>query len=217
MSTCPQCGYDQKIVDTQSPTQTECPRCGTTYSTTDTDRGEYGAGGTEPGTPLRQKSDMHPQPPPQPAQPDMLPQFVYVGFWTRLAATVLDSLLLFMAGFFVAGIMTLAQPFFPPPQSPVGHFLLTYVFPAVVTIAFWIKYLATPGKMLFSAIIVDATTGGVPSTGQLVGRYFAYALSAIVLFLGFLWVLFDPKKQGWHDKLAGTLVVRRQGPVARVR
>jgi uncharacterized RDD family membrane protein YckC len=45
----------------------------------------------------------------------------------------------------------------------------------------------------------------------LIGRYFAYYLSTILLGLGFLWIIWDPKKQGWHDKLAGTVVVRPVG------
>ena len=66
------------------------------------------------------------------------------------------------------------------------------------------------------ARIVDAKTGDKPSTGQLIGRYFAYYVSVIPLFLGMVWVAFDPRKQGWHDKLAGTVVVRakKRGPEA---
>ena len=78
----------------------------------------------------------------------------------------------------------------------------------VLVILFWAKKQATPGKMAVSAKIVDAKTGGKPSTKQCVGRYFAYILSFIPFGLGFLWVAFDPKKQSWHDKLAGTVVVK---------
>lgn len=48
-----------------------------------------------------------------------------------------------------------------------------------------------------------------------VGHCFAYYVPAIPLCLGFLWVAFDSKMQGWHDKLAGTVVVRptQRGPV----
>jgi uncharacterized RDD family membrane protein YckC len=60
------------------------------------------------------------------------------------------------------------------------------------------------------ARIVDANTYGPPSTGKLVGRYFAYLASIIPLFLGFLWIAFDKRKQGWHDKLAGTVVVHHE-------
>lgn len=50
--------------------------------------------------------------------------------------------------------------------------------------------------------------------GQLIGRYFAYFLSALALCLGFAWIGWNRRKQGWHDKLAGTVVVSRarRGP-----
>lgn len=55
--------------------------------------------------------------------------------------------------------------------------------------------------------ITDARTGGRPSRRQLVGRYLAYYVSMIPLFLGFFWIGWDKRKQGFHDKLAGTVVV----------
>jgi len=51
------------------------------------------------------------------------------------------------------------------------------------------------------------TAYGQPSTGKLIGRYFAYLVSIIPIFLGFLWIAVDKRKQGWHDKLAGTVVI----------
>ena len=80
--------------------------------------------------------------------------------------------------------------------------------PALAIVLFWIYRQATPGKMAIGARIVDAYTGGQPSTKQLVIRYLGYYVSSIPLFLGLIWVAFDPRKQGWHDKLAGTVVVR---------
>ena len=76
-------------------------------------------------------------------------------------------------------------------------------------IVFWIVKSATPGKILLEITIVDAETGGKPSNAQLIGRYFAYYVSALPIMLGFIWVGFDKRKQGWHDKLAGTLVVKQ--------
>lgn len=64
--------------------------------------------------------------------------------------------------------------------------------------------------MAISAKIVDVKTGNAASTGQLIGRYFAYYLSLIPIGLGFVWVAFDARKQGWHDKLAGTVVIRKK-------
>jgi uncharacterized RDD family membrane protein YckC len=73
--------------------------------------------------------------------------------------------------------------------------------------------------MVIKARIVDADSAGPPSTGQLVGRYFAYYISIIPLCLGLFWVAFDARKQGWHDKLARTVVVRdrRTGTTAGAR
>jgi uncharacterized RDD family membrane protein YckC len=61
--------------------------------------------------------------------------------------------------------------------------------------------------MAISAKIVDAQTGGAPSTARLVVRYFAYIVSMLPLFLGFIWIGIDRRKQGFHDKLAGTVVI----------
>jgi uncharacterized RDD family membrane protein YckC len=92
-------------------------------------------------------------------------------------------------------------------QGP-ADLLLNWVLPAVAVILFWNYRQATPGKMAIGARIVDAKTGGKPSTGQLIGRYFGYFVSSIPLLLGLIWVGIDQRKQGWHDMLAGTLVVR---------
>jgi uncharacterized RDD family membrane protein YckC len=62
--------------------------------------------------------------------------------------------------------------------------------------------------MAIRARIVDARTGQAPTTRQDLIRYFGYLLSVMPLGLGYLWVAFDPRKQGFHDKLAGTVVVR---------
>jgi len=74
---------------------------------------------------------------------------------------------------------------------------------------------ATPGQMLISARIVDARTGARPTPGQCIGRWLGYLPSTLCLGLGFIWIGIDARKQGWHDKLAGTVVIqeRRSSPV----
>jgi uncharacterized RDD family membrane protein YckC len=66
---------------------------------------------------------------------------------------------------------------------------------------------ATPGKLAMNIRIVDAKTGELPSTGRLVVRLACYFVSAAVLYLGFFWIAIDRRKQGWHDKIAGTVVI----------
>jgi len=135
----------------------------------------------------------------------------YVGFWARTGAALIDSVLVLMV--ILPAIYWIYGPkYFETPETIAGpaDVLLNWVFPAIAVIVFWIYRQATPGKMVIGAQIVDATTARPPSTGQLIGRYFAYYVSMIPLFLGMIWVAFDPRKQGWHDKLAGTVVVRKR-------
>jgi len=139
-------------------------------------------------------------------------EFEYVGFWPRLGATIIDSIFLSMVVYpllyTIYGSQYFADERF---ISGGGDFIVRYVLPAVAIIAFWIYKSATPGKMAIRATIVDAKTGLQPSKGQFIRRYFAYYISAIPFGLGFLWIARDPRKQGWHDKLAGTVVVRPVG------
>jgi uncharacterized RDD family membrane protein YckC len=137
----------------------------------------------------------------------------YAGFWIRVGASIIDSIIIMLitVPLLIWAIGTdafLGEETTASGLPSIASFFLQYVFPAVWTIWFWIAKQGTPGKMLLSLRIVDAATGDRISTGQAIGRYFAYIPSALVFGLGFLWVAFDRRKQGWHDKLAGTLVVR---------
>jgi uncharacterized RDD family membrane protein YckC len=137
------------------------------------------------------------------------PQPEYVGFWARVGAAIIDSILmaivlvpvfrLFYGGVDYSDLAMLDSP---------ANIMINGLLPAVVVVLFWVWRQATPGKMAIGAKIVDAKTGGKPSTAQFIGRYLSYYISSIVLLLGFIWVGFDARKQGWHDKLAGTVVVR---------
>ena len=133
----------------------------------------------------------------------------YVGFWPRVGASLIDTVLLLMilgpVLYLIYGPEYLVSDSLI--QGPLD-FLISYVLPAVAIIAFWIARQATPGKMVIGARIVDSETGHPAGTGQLIGRYLGYYVSTIPLLLGIIWVAFDKRKQGWHDKLAGTVVIR---------
>ncbi len=141
----------------------------------------------------------------------------YVGFWPRVGASIIDTLLLLVVCMPLVGWVYGADYWLTTAliRGP-ADFIINWILPAVAIVLFWIYRQATPGKMVISARIVDARTGGKPGTGQLIGRYLGYYVSIIPLFLGLIWVAFDPRKQGWHDKLAGTVVVRPRlhGPQA---
>ena len=84
------------------------------------------------------------------------------------------------------------------------------MLPAIAVVLFWVYRQATPGKMAVSARVVDAATGGPPGVGQSIVRYLGYFVSTLPLMLGYLWVAIDSRKQGWHDKMAGTVVIKRK-------
>jgi uncharacterized RDD family membrane protein YckC len=135
----------------------------------------------------------------------------YAGFWIRTGAAIIDTILIMLVTLPLL-VAIYGWAYFEAEKTGIvagpADFLISWVAPAVAVIAFWIVKQATPGKMAVSTKIVDAESGNAASTGQLIGRYFAYFAATIPLGLGILWVAFDKKKQGWHDKLAGTVVVR---------
>lgn len=137
----------------------------------------------------------------------------YAGFWVRVGATLVDALLIWIVSIPVL-IGIYGWEYFEATVLILGpaDFVISWVFPAVAVITFWIIKQATPGKMAIGARILDAKSGQKPTPAQCIGRYFAYFVSLIPLGLGILWVAFDPRKQGWHDKLAGTVVVRNTSP-----
>lgn len=140
----------------------------------------------------------------------------YAGFVTRLVAFFIDRL---VVAVFVA--ITYAVVGFVTQSLQVNEWLgiegwagwlvatllgafsfLTYF---VYDVGSWLLAGQTPGKRLMGLLVVQ-TDGQRLRFGAAIRRWFGYYLSAI-LFLGFLWVLVDNRRQALHDKLAGTLVV----------
>jgi uncharacterized RDD family membrane protein YckC len=153
-------------------------------------------------------------------------QFEYVGFWARLVASLVDTVLL---GMLIYPVLTMIygseywteylaplsaalsgsmDALAPTPSHGPADVIVSWLLPAVAIVVFWIARQATPGKMLIGAKIVDAETGAPLTRRQAIGRYLGYYVSLFGFGLGFFWVAWDPRKQGWHDKLAGTVVIR---------
>ena len=132
----------------------------------------------------------------------------YVGFWPRLGASVIDSICIILLTYPFLYLIYGAE-YFDSDGSVQGwtDFIITYLLPIIAVILFWIYKSATPGKMAVSAKIVDEKTGKKPSAKQCVIRYLGYYVSILALGLGFFWIAWDDKKQGWHDKMAGTVVI----------
>ena len=146
----------------------------------------------------------------------------YVGFWLRLIAQIVDTVLGLLIivpllyGLYGTGFMDFGRLMSSPleyllsyqPQTGTLDYVISYGLPAVAIVIFWLTSQATPGKMLVSARVVDVVTHGKIGAGQAIGRYLGYYVCFLSLGLGFLWIAIDARKQGWHDKLAGTLVIK---------
>ena len=112
------------------------------------------------------------------------------GFWERMGAGFLDIILVSILGHFVGG----------PPFS----FLVALAYFA----GMWTWKGTTVGGIVLNLKVVRHDGRPVDFAVSLV-RALGAAFSLVVLFLGFLWIAFDREKQGWHDKIAGTVVVRQ--------
>jgi uncharacterized RDD family membrane protein YckC len=79
----------------------------------------------------------------------------------------------------------------------------------VYFVVLWSKLGGTFGQRMLGLHVVDAATGQNIGIGRAVGRFIGYIISSIPLDLGLMWAGWDPRKQGWHDKIASTFVVRK--------
>jgi len=130
---------------------------------------------------------------------------VYAGFWRRAAAAMLDGMIFF----FLVGL--LLGPDFVNTETFTLEGLVSDGLMMLVTVALWTKFLGTPGKLLLSCQVVDAASFEPITLKQAIIRYLGYFVSMLPLMLGFLWIAWDPRKQGFHDKLAKTVVLYNAG------
>ncbi|MDE3897259.1 MULTISPECIES: RDD family protein [Vibrio] len=134
----------------------------------------------------------------------------YAGFWIRFAASLIDTVLLLLL---ITPLMhwVYGEVYWSSDDFLLGGWdlVLNWICPLIATVAFWVYRSATPGKMALKLEVLDAVTGHRLTLSKSVIRYLAYYISAIPLCLGFIWIAFNGKKQGWHDLIANTVVVRK--------
>jgi uncharacterized RDD family membrane protein YckC len=127
----------------------------------------------------------------------------YAGFTRRLAAVLLDALLVL----FLLRVLSWALRVDLSSDLALFAVTLQWIGCCVLVALFWLLFQGTPGKLLLGCRIVDAHTGGRPQPWQILVRLLGYAVSAAPAGLGFFWIFWDARRQAWHDKLARTLVV----------
>ncbi len=145
----------------------------------------------------------------------------YAGFWLRLGALILDGIILWGLNYAINGIWNV-QSGIPWSGREAGEITATaataiplwawrilafFIVQAGYFIGFWAWLGQTPGKMAARVRIVrfDGSRIGWDASAM---RYVGYVISTMLLLAGFIWVAFDNRHQGWHDKIADTFVVK---------
>jgi uncharacterized RDD family membrane protein YckC len=148
---------------------------------------------------------------------------LYGGFWRRLVAYAIDKLILYFISLFLFLIALLSlglgggvslHRIVATGDLPRGMGLYFVVYAAAMFITDMIYFIwfhgsvgQTPGKMLLELRVIQ-TSGEKMTFGVAFLRWVGTLVSSLFLSLGYLWIAIDGKKQGWHDKIAATLVIR---------
>jgi len=136
------------------------------------------------------------------------------GFWIRVGAYLIDFVILTVVSFIIGFALGLAIGLTSGgnTSSTAANAVsgVAQGIAGLITIGYFI-YLWSTGQTLGMRVVnlkvIDANTGGRISLGKAALRYLGLVISFFVCFIGVIWVAFDGRKQGWHDKIAGTLVV----------
>jgi uncharacterized RDD family membrane protein YckC len=149
-------------------------------------------------------------------------QYGYGGFWRRFGAILVDKIILYMILmiFAMAGAVALLltlqasqyQMIISAFKEMSGAYLIVYYAATTLISMIYFTYFhgasgQTPGKMIFGLQVIQKN-GQDMTYGVAFLRWVGYIISGMFLCLGFLWVAFDRQKQGWHDKIAATVVIR---------
>ena len=139
----------------------------------------------------------------------------------RLGARVLDWVIIF-AGYIILALIGFAAAFggdFDEEPWSIGAFFVAVLLFGIVGILYEVTLIAvrgqTVGKMATSIKVVRADNGLVPGWGKSIGRWIIPIVLSLIPLVGwilsllvYLSLVWDKVRQGWHDKAAGTLVIK---------
>jgi uncharacterized RDD family membrane protein YckC len=142
------------------------------------------------------------------------PGIAYASGGSRLIAYIVDYILIWVLVIVVSlvlGSVMAAGASADSGGAVAGGALVWFLALFVIMLGyfpwFWTRGGATPGMKLLHIRVVREVDGGGLTGGQAVMRLIGYWVSAVVFYLGFIWILIDAHKQGWHDKIANTVVI----------
>jgi uncharacterized RDD family membrane protein YckC len=157
--------------------------------------------------------------------PGYAPQRHYGGFWIRVVGRLLDGLILgvplsILFGILFAvggGIASTTSSSDQNTQTAAvvglgGVFVVFYILVLIAVIGYYVYFWGTSGSTFGMRIlklrVVDADTGGPIGIGRAIVRYLMSIVNSIACYIGWIWVAFDARKQGWHDKVANSVVIQ---------
>lgn len=148
-------------------------------------------------------------------------EYRYAGFWWRVLAYFIDYVIIVVAFFIIGGVLGLGFGLSSANAATIGTLTLFLVLVAFVGV--WLyhalgessRWKGTFGKRACGLVVVDET-GNQISFGRATGRYFAKVISGIILCVGYMMAGWTRRKQGLHDMIAGTLVLRRIHETERI-
>jgi uncharacterized RDD family membrane protein YckC len=131
------------------------------------------------------------------------------GWWVRFIALFIDSLIVGIPGGIIIAILAGVVG-----KDATGVIIVLYGLFILAEIAYFVYFWTRPagqtlGMKMFNIRVVK-TDGSTLTVGGAIVRYIGYIVDSIIfgLPIGYLWAAFDSNKQAWHDKMAGTYVVK---------
>ncbi|HEV2013385.1 MAG TPA: RDD family protein [Candidatus Dormibacteraeota bacterium] len=124
------------------------------------------------------------------------------GFWIRFLAIFVDGIIIGIVNSALAAGLSL---------NTNGRSGLQILLGLVYYVYFWSSNSPWPGQTIGNKLLnirVIRTNGSDLTISQALIRYVGLFISIAVIFIGVIWAAFDPNKQGWHDKIADTYVIR---------
>ena len=136
------------------------------------------------------------------------------GWWVRFFAYFVDGLIVGIPASIVGGIIAAVTGAFSSTNPNGGGLALFYAIVILASVGYFVYFWTQrDGQTIMNkamGIKVVKTDGSPITVGTGIVRYIGYILNSIVfgLPIGWLWAAWDPNKQGWHDKIAGTYVIK---------
>jgi uncharacterized RDD family membrane protein YckC len=173
-------------------------------------------GGYPPPPPLQQPAGY-----PAPQGYGYAPQATYGGFWIRFVAYIIAAIIIFVPVFILAIVVALitggavistgSTSDNTVAAASTGANLIVQIIAFVISVGYFVYFWgngSTLGMRVFHLRVADANTGAPIGYGRAALRYVGWVVSTFVCYIGLIWAAFDGRKQGWHDKIASSVVLQ---------